>query len=43
MLLFEVNSSLGFTSVPGQVESYAIAFGPIIIGFILILLPIVFN
>ncbi len=32
-----------FALMPREIESYAIAFGPIIIGAILILLPIIFN
>jgi ubiquinol-cytochrome c reductase cytochrome b subunit len=32
-----------FALMPREIESYAIAFGPIIIGAILIFLPIVFN
>ncbi len=32
-----------FALMPREIESYAIAFGPIIIGIILIFMPIIFN
>ena len=32
-----------FALMPRQIESYSIAFGPIIIGLILILLPVIFS